>query len=189
MRASAIKSRCHEMKETKMAAQQATAMQTTKSPAPVRQTEPWTEFERIYNDIAQKAFEIFEGKGRWFGNDLEDWFRAEAQILHPVHLDIRETDSSISVKAEVPGFTAKDLEINVEPRRLKIAGKRQTKEEERKGKAVCSESCSDQILRVVDLPIDVDTSKVDASLKEGVLSIELPKAVHAKTVRVELKTS
>ena len=120
---------------------------------------------------------------------MDNWLRAEAEVLHPVHLEMRESDGSFTVEAELPGFTAKDLEINVEPRCLKIAGKRETKEEEKKGKMIRSEWCADQILRAVDLPADVDTSKVNASLKDGILTIDLPKAAHAKSVRIEPKTA
>ena len=48
----------------------------------------------------------------------------------------------------------KELEIRVEPRRLIIAGKRETKKEEKKGKAVYAEECSDQIFRVRDLRVE-----------------------------------
>ena len=52
-----------------------------------------------------------------------------------------------------------------------------------------SELCADQILRTIDLPADVDTSKASATLKNGVLTIDLPKAAHAKAVRIEPKAS
>jgi HSP20 family molecular chaperone IbpA len=42
-------------------------------------------------------------------------------------------------------------------------------------------------MRVVNLPADIDTSKATATLKDGVLNLELPKAAHAKAVRVEPK--
>lgn len=89
----------------------------------------------------------------------------------------------------MPGFAAKDIEINVEPRCLRIAGKRETKEEEKKGKVIRSEWSADQILRAVDLPADVDTAKVSASLKDGILTIDLPKAAHAKSVRIAPKAA
>jgi len=174
-----------------MSAQSATAMQPAKQSLPVKKSSAdlLDRFDSIYDSIAKRAFELFEGNGRWLGHELDDWFRAEAELLHPVHLEMRETEDSFAVEAEVPGFTDKDLEISVEPRCLKIAGKRETKEEEKKGKSIRSESCSDQILRVVDFPADVDTSKVNANLKDGVLTIDLPKAEHAKSVRIEPKTA
>ena len=174
-----------------MTAQSATAMQTTKESVPVRKSsgDLLTQFDRIYDSVSQRAFDLFEGNGRWFGRDLDDWFRAEAEILHPLHLELKETDGDFTLRAEVPGFTIKDLEINLEPRSLKIAGKREAKEEEKKGKMIRSELCADQILRTIDLPVDVDTSKATANLKNGVLTIDLPKAAHAKAVRIEPKAS
>lgn len=174
-----------------MTAQSATAMQTTKGSVPVKQgpSDLLDQFNSIYDSITRRAFELFEGNGRWFGHDLQNWLRAEGEVLHPVPLEIRETDGDFTAQAEVPGFTAKDIEINVEPRCLKIAGKRETKEEEKKGKTVRSEWCADQTLRAIDLPAEVDTSKVSASLKDGILTIQLPKAAHAKAVRIEPKAS
>jgi HSP20 family protein len=93
------------------------------------------------------------------------------------------------VRAEVPGFNAKELEINLESRTLTITGKHETKEENQKGKTIYSERSAREILRVVELPAEVDGSKVSATLKDGVLNIELPKAAHAKRIRIEPKAA
>ena len=107
----------------------------------------------------------------------------------PLPLQLKETDGDFTVRAEVPGFSVKDWRSVWNRAALKIAGKRETKEEEKKGKMIRSEFCADQILRAIDLPADVDTSKASASLKDGVLTIDLPKAAHAKAVRIEPKAS
>lgn len=173
-----------------MTAQTATAMQPAKTPTVIRKTESdkmFDRFEQVYDSIAKRAFEIFDNNGRWFGNELSDWLQAESEILHPVHLEIAETDTSLSVRAEVPGFTANELDIHVDGNRLTIAGKHESKEESTKGKTIYSERCAKEILRSVDLPSDVDGSKVNATLKDGVLNIELPKAPPAKSARIEPK--
>lgn len=172
-----------------MSPQAATAM--AKAPVTVKQSATGDVFDRIqqtYNEIARRAFEIFDNNGRR-GNDLEDWFRAESELLHPVHLEIAESDANLTVQAEVPGFSTKELEINVEPRRLTIAGKHEAQEESKKGKTIYSERCAKEILRVIDLPAEVDSSKVSAILKDGILKMELPKAAYAKAVRIEPKTA
>jgi len=175
-----------------MSPQAATAMQPASVPVPVKLSATGDVFNRIqqtYDSIARRAFEIFDNNGRSLGNDLEDWFRAESELLHPVHLEIAESDDNLTVQAEVPGFSTKELEINVEPRRLTIAGKHEAQEESKKGKTIYSERCAKEILRVVDLPAVVDSSKVSAMLKDGLLKIELPKAAHAKAVRIEPNTA
>ena len=175
-----------------MSPQSATAMQPVKGPTPVKQTSQTSIFgrmEELHDAIARRAFEIFEGKGRWPGRELDDWLRAESELLHPMHLELMESDNHLTVRAEVPGFSAKELEINVEPRRLTISGKRETKDEAKKGNTVYSELCACETLRVVDLPAEVDISNVAATLKDGILNIKMTKTATPQSVRVEVKTA
>ena len=175
-----------------MSPQTATAMQPAKAPVPVERSAIEDVVDRIqqtYELTARRAFEIFDGNGRWLGHELEDWFRAESELLHPVHLEIAETDDNLTVRAEVPGFSTKELNIDVGPRRLTITVKHEIQEDSKTGKTVYSERCAKEILRVVDLPAEVDSSKVNATLKDGILNIEMPKVAHAKTVRVEPKAA
>lgn len=146
-------------------------------------------FEELYDSIRRRAYEIFEGNGRVFGRDLANWFQAETELLHPLHVDVAESGDAVTVKAEVPGFTEKDLEINVDPRRLTISGKRESKEESKTKKTVYSEWRSNQILRVLDLPAEVASEKAKATLKNGILEVEMPKAAPAKKVRIEPKAA
>ncbi|PYU22647.1 MAG: hypothetical protein DMG32_17755 [Acidobacteria bacterium] len=166
------------------------AVQPAKVPVSVKQSTTSDVFDRIqqtYDSISRRAFEIFDNNGRWFGRDLEDWFRAESELLHPIHLEMTESDDNLTVRAEVPGFSANELVINVEPNKLTIVGKHEAQEERKKAKTIYSERCAKEVLRVVYLPAEVDSSKASAALKDGILNIELPKAAHAKTVRIEPK--
>jgi len=175
-----------------MTAQTATGMQPVKTSAVAKQTETQNAIDRVqqvFDSIEKRAFEIFNDNGRWFGRDLSDWLQAESEVLHPVHLEIAETEEALTVRAEVPGFTAKELDIRVEGNRLTIAGKHESKEEGTKGKTIYSERCAKEIFRSVDLPSGVDGTKVSADLKDGLLNIELPKAPHAKSVRIEPKAA
>ncbi len=171
-----------------MTAQAATAMQTTKGSVPVKQSSSDL-FDMVSDSITRRAFQLFENNGHWLGNDWENWFRAEAEMLHPLHMELKESDSEYTVRAEVPGFTSKDLDIKIEPHRMSIAGRRETKEEGKDGKTIHCEMCSDQILRTIDLPVHIDTTKASATLRDGILTIDLPKAPHAKAVRIEPRAS
>jgi HSP20 family protein len=156
-----------------------------------------TEFDRFFDRmremqeaISRRAFDLFEKGGRIFGRDLENWFKAESELLHPVRVSIEETDEGLKVEAEVPGFKAEELEVSVEPHRLTIAGKREAEKEERKkGKTVYSERRAERVLRVVDLPIEVNTENLSAMLKNGVLEFMLPKALPAKKITIEQKAA
>lgn len=167
--------------------EQATALQRSEEKAPklVKYESLADRVDDIFKSISKRAYQLFESSGRPFGHELEDWFKAEGEILHPVHLNMVETDKALEVKAEVPGFTPKDLEISVEPRRLTISGKRETKKEEKKGKTVYSESCASEIFRSVDLPAEVDAEKVSATLDDGVLNLEMPKTAGSKKSEIK----
>jgi HSP20 family protein len=165
------------------------AVKRAEEPSLVKFASAFDQIEDTFNALSRRAYEIFEGNGRAFGRDLEDWFQAEREVLHPVHVTIEESDDSLAVKAEVPGFSEKELEINLEPRRLTITGKRESKKEGKKGKTIYAERCCDQILRIVDLPADIEPDKVTATLKNGVLEFSLPKVAKAHTIRIHPKAA
>lgn len=173
--------------------EQATATKTALAPVPTKTMQPqdvFEQFDRIYDSISRRAFEIFEGNnGNSFGRDLENWFQAESELLHPLKINMSETDGQVTVEAEVPGFRGKDLEVHMEPRRLTISGKRETSEEQKKGKTIYEEHRSNEILRVINLPAEVDTGKVTATLKNGILELQMPKGHAVKGTRIEVKAA
>ena len=157
----------------------AAAVQTAPVRPPVRagKTESVTErIERLSEAISRRAFELYEQEGRIDGHDVRHWLEAEKEFLYPVRVNMEETEGEFVVRAEVPGFTASDLEVNVEPRRVTIAGKRQSKQETKQGETLCAEESSDEIFRAIDLPSEVVAIKVSATLKDGILNIQIPQA-------------
>ena len=162
-----------------MVEKSAAAVQSAPSRPPVKtgKMESVTErINRIYDAIARRAYDLFEQEGRVDGNDVRHWLQAEQEFLFPVPLDLEENAGDLVVRASVPGFTAGELEVNVEPRRVIITGKRESKKETKGGESQLTEESSEEIMRTLDLPCDVDAGKVSATLKEGVLSVFLPKA-------------
>ncbi|HTR48790.1 MAG TPA: Hsp20 family protein [Verrucomicrobiae bacterium] len=173
-------------------AEKSAAVQLAKEPTSMKPAavENWLDrANAVFDVISRRAYDLFASNGRVFGRELEDWLQAERELLHPVHIHVTESGDALEVKAEVPGFSEKELEINLEPRRLVISGKREEKKDEKKGKTVYSETCSNQILRVIDLPAEVEAEKVTAVLKNGVLSLTLPKSAKARSVRIEPKAA
>ena len=173
--------------------EKSTAVQMAPEPPALKVVEPKTFFERvnqIHQNIARRAFEIFENDGGLLGHELDHWFKAEAELFHPVHVNITESDDALSVQAEVPGFNANELEVSLESQRLMISGKKETsKEDKKKGKTIYKEQCSTELLRIIDLPAEVDAAKTTATLKNGVLELNLPRGGQAKSTRVEVKAA
>jgi HSP20 family protein len=168
---------------------EATAMKRVDEPKPTKSISLFDQMQDTFNALARRAYDIFERNGRVFGRDLDNWFQAENELLHPVRLNVTESDELFEVEAEVPGFNEKEIEIGVEPRRLTITGKRETKKEEKKGKTVYAESYSDQILRIVDLPAEIEPDKVTSTVKNGVLELTLPKVSKARPLRIHPKAA
>jgi HSP20 family protein len=169
---------------------EATAIKRAEEPIrTIKNVSLFEQMEDTFKALTRRAYEIFESNGRAFGRDLENWLQAEKELFHPVLVNITESNGSFEVKAEVPGFNEKEIEVGVEPYRLTITGTRETKKEEKKGKAVYAESCSDQILRIVNLPAEIETDKVTATLKNGVLELTLPKVAKANTLRIHPKAA
>ncbi len=153
--------------------------QMASEPTQVKIVEPQTLGERLNkltDQISRRAYEIFEENGKVFGRDLEDWFKAESEILPPLQLRIKEKEDFLTIEAETPGFSARDLEVSLEPWRLTLSGKKDTKDEQKIGQTTYQEQSTNELLRVIDLPSEIDSTRATATLKNGLLEIKLPKA-------------
>jgi HSP20 family protein len=102
---------------------QATKQQAPASPIFVEAEKLFEQMKEFSQSVARRAYEYFEARGREFGHDLEDWFRAESELMRRVPVEIKEAENQITVRAEVPGFTANEINVSVEPQRLVISGK------------------------------------------------------------------
>lgn len=143
----------------------------------------------MQNRIARRAYDLFAASGFTDGHDLADWFLAESEVLGKTPIELSDNDKEFTITAGMPGFTEKDVEIKVEPRRVFISGKREEKsEDKKKGETFYSER-SNEVFRTIDLPAEVDPDKVKATLSKGELEITLPKKEISKKVLVEAKAA
>ncbi len=151
--------------------------------------DPFFEIAQEINDlIARRAYELFESSGFTHGHALEDWLRAKSEILLNVPVDVTETETELTVRADVPGFGER-LDVRVAPRSLCITGKRQESSDQKEGKTVYSERRATQIFRVLDLPSQIDPDRVNATVSGGLLEIKLLKVGLGKKVPVLAKAA
>lgn len=126
--------------------------------------------------IARRAYERFESRGRAHGRDLDDWLQAEAEILHSIPHSVAETAASFIVFAQLPGsWTAADLVVGIDPRRLIVLGQRRVAVTFSDASGERTESRVQPILRVLELPVDVDPARTTAALAGNTLEIVMPK--------------
>ena len=102
-------------------------------------------------------------------------------------IDVAEEEDAIIVRAEVPGCKADDIDISVHGNVLTISGEKKLSEEKKEKGYYHVESTYGSFKRELTLPTDVDQSKIDATCKDGVLSVILPKAEKARAVKVKIK--
>lgn len=143
------------------------------------------DFDTITQEIAQRAFGFFQQRGV-DGRDLEDWFRAESEVLKPMPVELTESDGTFTIKAEVPGFSIKDLTVRAEANSVFVHGKKEQTKEEKEGKKVrYSEVSSSEMCRRIDLPASINPDQVSATLNNGILELNIPKAAPPRTIEVK----
>src|SRR6185437_7959021 len=83
------------------------------------------------NRIAKRAYDFFIASGFTNGHDLDDWFKAEQELLKPMNFDVKDKGAEFIVTAEVPGFDVKDLDIHMNGSHLIIQGRHELAEEKK----------------------------------------------------------
>lgn len=144
--------------------------------------------KELYHSIANRAYEFFAGRGYTDGHDLEDWLWAEKELLHPLPLEVKENDTEFTISAEVPGFEAEDLKVSIEPNRLIINGKVETESKKGHKKTAYTEFQRKEIFRTIDLPVTIKAEQATATLKNGILTLILPKVVSSEPKEIEVKS-
>ena len=102
-------------------------------------------------------------------------------------LDMSETKDNFVVKAEVPGKDAKHIDISLTGDVLTIRGEKRQEKEEKEEDYHLVERTYGSFSRSVRLPAEVESNKIKASYKNGILAITLPKSEKAKAKEVKIK--
>lgn len=102
--------------------------------------------------------------------------------------EVKETKEGYIFKADVPGVLEKDLEITIAENRLTVAGKRETEKTTSEETYYCFERSYGTFTRVFTLPEGADVDHIKAELKDGVLTLQLPKRPEAKPKRISFES-
>jgi HSP20 family protein len=103
-------------------------------------------------------------------------------------VDIEESDNFYLIRADVPGVDKKDINVHMDKGVLSITGEKHEEKETGKGtKRHRTERYSGSFARRFTLPGSIKADKIDASYKDGVLSLMIPKAEEAKPKSIDIK--
>ena len=102
-------------------------------------------------------------------------------------IDVTETDNEYLIKAEVPGVKKEDLDVSVQDGVLTInAESKYESEEKKEGRLIRQERRYGKYVRSMRLGKDVDSAKVKAEYKDGILELKLPKVEEVKPKKIAI---
>lgn len=147
-------------------------------PVTNRQVDFFAPFSELQREMNRLFDETYRGVGP---------ARDGGAALMP-SLDVKETDTSYKVSAELPGVDEKDVQVTFENGSLTIRGEKKAEKEEKKEGYYLSERSYGSFRRSIAFD-DVDGDKIDARFAKGVLTITLPKlpAEKSKVTKIEVK--
>jgi HSP20 family protein len=99
-------------------------------------------------------------------------------------MNVTEDSNNFYIRAELPGIEAKDLNISVTGDSFSISGERKIPEEQSNSKYHRRERESGSFSRILNLPSQVDTNRVEATTSDGILKVILPKSEAAKPKQI-----
>jgi HSP20 family protein len=140
----------------------------------------WSDLARTFNEIAERM-------QRNLG--FEPWTEGDSDLASawaPM-VDIYDKEDQLVIQAELPGVKKEDIDVRVEDNMLMLSGKREREREVKEEGYYRSERYFGNFGRTFRLPSTVASEKIDASFKDGILTIAMPKAEEAKPTQIRVK--
>jgi HSP20 family protein len=133
---------------------------------------------------------VFDALRHEFGDvveQLQEWELGKSTGLFAPRADVAESDEGYEISLDLPGVAAEDFELELEDGTLTIAGTRKDETNEEGKTFQRIERRHGQFRRSFALGQDVDPDKVEASYKDGVLRISVPKTEKVRPRKIEIK--
>jgi|SRR5579863_420502 len=131
----------------------------------------------VNDEIRERAYRLFLERAGEDGRDLDDWIAAERELLCSPPCEVTENETEVRIKAQVQGFDAKAIQVDVLPESITIescaGGNVQGK-----GKKQANQK---RLLRQFELPARIHPERVKATLEKGVLEVIAKKEVSTVT--------
>lgn len=130
-----------------------------------------------------KSIDLEVGNSDLSKDKNEDWMESEGQLT----IDVYQTPQDIIIKSAVAGVNPEDIDISITNDMVTIKGKRDIENTIRAEDYFYQECYWGRFSRSVILPVDVDSDRVVASIKNGILTVKLPKVDKAKVKKIKIK--
>lgn len=139
--------------------------------------DPVRELDSLQSDMNRLFDRFFDTRPAGNGAAARRWIPA---------MDLVETENSLVLRADLPGMTEDDVEIEVKDGTLTVSGERRSESEEKKEGYHRVERSFGRFSRALTLPDGVDTSKINAGFDNGVLEVTIPKPEETRPTRIQI---
>ncbi|MCD6500476.1 Hsp20/alpha crystallin family protein [bacterium] len=117
--------------------------------------------------------------------EAKDWLKVEGQLA----VDVYQSENEFCIQAPIAGVEAEDIDISIENEMLIIKGERKEPEKEREKNYFYQECYWGPFSRQIILPEDVDTQRIKAYLRKGILTIKIPRVRKIKKKKITIQTA
>ncbi|PID58333.1 molecular chaperone [candidate division KSB3 bacterium] len=139
----------------------------------------------IFRDLSQMQEEM----NRFFDDFFGEHQTHIAQGQWIPSIDVSESDGEVLVKAELPGMTHEDIEVNLQDNVLTLKGEKKQEKHDDKECFHCLERSYGSFTRSFSLPAGVKAEQISATFKDGVLAITLPKSEEVQPKKISINTA
>lgn len=143
---------------------------------------PFYSLQRDMNSLFDNFFRGFDVAPRGFASGGVGSFTPS--------IDVKESEKEFMIKAELPGVEEKDIDVTVTSDSVTIRGEKKEEKEEKNKNYYYMERSYGSFSRVIPLDTEIESGKAEASFKNGILDIKIPKNQSAKAIgtKVPIKT-
>ena len=147
------------------------------------------QLEQVQQRIAQRAYELFRGRGTLWGDAWADWFTAERETVWKPAIELREKDDTFTVEAALPGVDPKDVKVDITSEDLVIKAETEHTHSRDEDRVHQCEFVAGQVFRSVHFPKPVDVAKAKAEYRNGLLIVTAPIVPEAQAKRLDIKAA
>ena len=155
-----------------------TKVDDTDNKAPV-----FEEIAKRFEGVQQRAFDLFDKRGRALGHELEDWLKAEQEVFGWPAAELAEKNGVYEMQVALPGFEEKDVQVTATPTEVVVHAATKEEKKTQKGAVLWTEFGSDEVYRSFKVPNPISVVNVTANLENGILRTGAPLTARPKQIK------
>jgi HSP20 family molecular chaperone IbpA len=140
------------------------------------------QFNALIDRVRRRAYELFEQRGREDGSDVQDWLRAEEELLFPATFKVEKKPDSYNLYMSIPGFKGKDLKVYALGDSLIVKGDVRSKNSNDPAESIEE---SRGIFYQWPVPPVAHMNSVTAEFKQDTLTIKIPIEARPKEAQIK----